>query len=155
LRTYFYDSPPATGTIVNPLDGSLTNLGRTLVHDMQTTLHNELELLPNVALRRGELLLRGWRIRRGSLREIARTKRSLQPTDLKPDLEQKGVDLRIGLDIARLSLQHLVDTIVVVTGDSDMIPAFKFARREGIRVYLDPLRGPVKRELRVHADVVL
>ena len=49
----------------------------------------------------------------------------------------KGVDLRIGLDIARLSLRRLVDVIVVVTGDSDMVLAFKFARREGVRVYLD------------------
>ncbi len=51
-----------------------------------------------------------------------------------PKIEQKGVDLRIGLDIARLSLRRMVDIIVVVTGDSDMVPAFKFARREGIRV---------------------
>lgn len=39
--------------------------------------------------------------------------------------------------------------------DCDMIPAFKFARREGIRVYLDRLGGPVKRELKAHVDLVL
>ena len=71
------------------------------------------------------------------------------------NIEQKGVDLRIGLDIARLALRQLVDTLVVVTGDSDMIPAFKFARSEGIRVFLDHLGGPVKRELKAHADLVL
>ena len=59
--------------------------------------------------------------------------------------EQKGVDLRISLDIARLSLRSLVDAVVVVTGDSDLIPAFKFARREGIRVYLDHMGHGVKR----------
>ena len=46
--------------------------------------------------------------------------------DLVPDLEQKGVDLRIGLDIARLALRERVDIIVVVSGDSDLVPAFRF-----------------------------
>src|SRR5262249_17907369 len=95
LRIYYYDSPPATGMVVNPLDGSTTNLGRTQIHDAQTTLHNDLELMPNVALRRGDLAIRGWRVRRGSLREIGRTRRALAPRDLMPDIEQKGVDLRL------------------------------------------------------------
>jgi len=69
-------------------------------------------------------------------------------------VQQKGVDLRIGLDIALLSLRQLASSIVVVTGDSDLIPAFKFARREGMRVYLDHLGGPVRRELKAHADIV-
>jgi hypothetical protein len=46
----------------------------------------------------------------------------------------------------------MVDVIVVVTGDSDMVPAFKFARREGIRIYLDylvPVQGSGKRRIRV------
>jgi len=72
-----------------------------------------------------------------------------------PDISQKGVDLRIGLDIAWLSLKHLVDIIVVVAGDADLIPAFKLARKEGIRIYLDHLGNPVARELKVHVDLVL
>jgi uncharacterized LabA/DUF88 family protein len=59
------------------------------------------------------------------------------------------------LDIARLSLRQLVDVIVVVTGDSDMVPAFKFARREGVRVYLDHMGHAVKRELKAHVDQIL
>ena len=75
--------------------------------------------------------------------------------DLIPDIKQKGVDLRIGLDIARLALTGRVQAIVVVTGDSDFVPAFKFARREGVQVILDSLGRGTKRELRVHADGVL
>jgi uncharacterized LabA/DUF88 family protein len=71
------------------------------------------------------------------------------------DLEQKGVDLRIGLDIARLSIGRLVHSLVVVTGDSDMVPAFKFARREGVRVILSHMGHGIKRELRAHADLIL
>jgi uncharacterized LabA/DUF88 family protein len=86
---------------------------------------------------------------------MAAQARPLQEDDVELHLEQKGVDLRLGLDIARLALRQLVDTLVVVTGDSDMIPAFKFARREGLRVLLDHLGGPIRRELRAHADLVL
>jgi uncharacterized LabA/DUF88 family protein len=99
--------------------------------------------------------VRGWRVRGSALEAIARLNRPLQDDDLELHLEQKGVDLRIGLDIARLALRQLVDVLVVVTGDRDLVPAFKFARREGLRVLLDHLGAPVNRELKVHADVVL
>ncbi len=71
-----------------------------------------------------------------------------------PEINQKGFDLRIGLDIARLSLTHRVEAIVVA-GGSDFVPAFKFARREGIQVYPDSLGRGTKRGLRVHADGVI
>ena len=61
----------------------------------------------------------------------------------------------MGLDIARLSLRGLVSVIVIATGDSDLVPAFKFARREGVRVYLDHMGLNVRRELKAHADLVL
>lgn len=155
LRIYYYDAPPATGALKNPLDGSITNLRRTEVHARQAALQDALELSPNVALRKGEVAVRGWRLRPSALDEISRVQRHLRSEDLAPEITQKGVDLRIGLDIARLSLLRMVAAIVVVTGDSDMIPAFKFARREGVRVYLDHLGGPVKRDLKAHVDVVL
>ena len=82
--------------------------------------------------------------------------KEVQASDVQPDSSQQGVDLRIGLDIARLSLCHFADVLVVVTGDSDMIPAFKFARREGLSVYLDLLGSKsVMRALKVHVDLVL
>lgn len=68
---------------------------------------------------------------------------------------QKGVDICIGLDMAWIALKRMVDMLVLVTGDSDFVPVMKFARREGMRVYLETLGHPVKRELRAHADDVL
>lgn len=89
------------------------------------------------------------------MRSIAATRRGLVAGDRIPHIEPKGVDLRIGLDIARRALRHHLETIVVVTGDSDLVPAFKFARREGLRVILDHLGAPVRRELEAHVDRVL
>lgn len=155
LRIYYYDAPPATGLITNPLDKKTTNLGRTPQFAAATAFQDTIELAPDVALRKGELSCRGWRVKEAALKQIAKTGRALRPGDLAPNLEQKGVDLRIGLDIARLSLQRLVEVLVVVTGDSDMVPAFKFARREGIRVYLSFMGAPVKRDLKAHVDQII
>ena len=64
--------------------------------------------------------------------------------------------MRIGLDMASLALKRLVSTVVIVTGDSDLVPAMKFARREGLRVYLDTLGSRhIRPELKLHADRVL
>jgi uncharacterized LabA/DUF88 family protein len=110
---------------------------------------------PDFALRMGEASVHGWTIGSRAMRALAKAPRAPTAGDLVPNIEQKGVDLRIGLDIARLSLRALVDVVVVVTGDSDLIPAFTFARREGIRIYLDHIGRGVKRELKVHTDLIL
>ena len=47
------------------------------------------------------------------------------------------------------------DIIVVVTGDSDLVPAFRFARREGVRVFLDHMGHGVRGDLKAHADTVI
>lgn len=67
---------------------------------------------------------------------------ALSNDDVSLDLRQKGVDMRIGLDIAALALKRFVNTIVLVTGDSDFVPAAKLARREGLQFILDPLWQP-------------
>jgi uncharacterized LabA/DUF88 family protein len=63
--------------------------------------------------------------------------------------------IRIGLDIAWISLKRVADILVLVTGDSDFVPVMKFARKEGLRVYLHPMGHPVRRELKAHADFIL
>jgi uncharacterized LabA/DUF88 family protein len=155
LRIYYYDAPPASKRMMNPVSRKTLNLGTTEMNRAMTAFHHGIVFKPNVALRMGELAVRGWTLRTESLTELLRKKRPIEAGDLKPSIEQKGVDLRIGLDIARLSLRQLVDTIVVVTGDSDLIPAFSFARREGTRVYLDHLGASVRSGLRAEVDIVI
>lgn len=70
-------------------------------------------------------------------------------------LRQKGVDMRMGLDISTLTLKKQVDTIILVTGDSDFVPAAKVARREGVEFLLDPLWQSVEDELHEHVDGVV
>jgi uncharacterized LabA/DUF88 family protein len=139
----------------NPIDQSTISLDAHPDHPKNISLHQLLEVEPDFALRMGESAIHGWTVGQSALKSMAKKARPLAPKDMVPNIEQKGVDLRIGLDIARLALREMVSSMVVVTGDSDLVPAFKFARREGCRVYLDHMGHGVRRELKVHADLIL
>lgn len=155
LRIYFYDAPPSTGTLKNPIDKSVVDLSKTSIYSQHESLLDTLELRPNFALRQGTTLSRGWKLGRNAMRDMTKNPRTPTAQDFVPEILQKGVDLRIGLDIALLSLRGLVSVIVIATGDSDLVPAFKFARREGVRMYLDHMGLNVRRELKAHSDLVL
>jgi uncharacterized LabA/DUF88 family protein len=152
LRVYFYHARPAADVLTNPISKKQIVLGKTQVHADHTRLLKELEMKPDFALRLGETSTIGWKIGNGAFRQLLRQPRLLEAEDLVPAIEQKGVDLRIGLDISRLALTQTVEAVVVVTADSDLVPAFKFARREGLRVFLCHLGHGIKRELKAHAD---
>ena len=78
----------------------------------------------------------------------------LTDADYKPDFEQKGVDIKIGLDIAWISLGKIAERIYLATGDSDFIAAMKLARRSGVQVFLFTFAHGVVNELKDHADVL-
>ena len=61
LRIYFYDAPPATGTLTNPVDGSRLELSRTDEYRNAESLISKLEMKPNFAVRKGETFSRGWK----------------------------------------------------------------------------------------------
>jgi uncharacterized LabA/DUF88 family protein len=61
--------------------------------------------------------------------------------------------MRIGLDIAAYSDNHAVDRIVLVSGDTDCVPALKYGRRAGLQVVLiEPASQKLAPELFAHAD---
>lgn len=76
----------------------------------------------------------------------------LKEKDIILNIDQKGVDMKIGLDIASLAYKHQVNQIVLISGDSDFVSAAKLARREGIDFILDPLGAPIKNDLFEHID---
>ncbi len=153
-RVYFYDSQPLSGAEEKPLGGGTVDFGAHPAAARNQTLHSELIHEPFVALRLGELAFRGWRIKRRVLNG-EHTEVAVKENDLQPEIQQKGVDMRIGLDIAALTLKKQADVIVLVTGDSDFVPAMKFARREGAQLFLVPLDHAIKDSMREHADLII
>lgn len=53
-----------------------------------------------------------------------------------PTGEQKGVDLRIGLDLATHGRQRVVDVMYLVSGDDDLTEAVEEAQSHGVQVTL-------------------
>ncbi len=152
---FYYDAPPLTGIKTNPVDASRYNFGSHPAHGRNQALQESLAVATDFAVRRGETVFHGWKLRPGVLQELARTPRALVAADILPDVGQKGVDLRIGPDVATLAVKRIVDTIVLVSGDSDLVPAMKFARREGVRVVLDTMGQGIRVSMREHSDLVL
>jgi uncharacterized LabA/DUF88 family protein len=157
LRVYYYDAPPSSEQVARPVSRKPYNLASTDRYRAAQSLHDQLELKPHFALRMGETVLppTKWRIKERVANDLVKVPRELADEDFDLNVSQKGVDMRVGLDLARLALRDMVRAVIVVTGDSDFIPAFKFVRREGVKVILDPMDQNVRRDLRAHADLVV
>ena len=158
LRIYYYDAPPSDETVTLPVSGNRLNLAGTTRFREAQSLYDRLIMKPNVALRMGETRLSPhiWKIKPHVARGLRRNPRALTDADFALDIGQKGVDIRIGMDMARLALRELVRAVVVVTADADFIPAFSFVRREGVKVILDTMGHTRSRaELKAHADIVI
>lgn len=152
-RVYYYDAKPLSGKIKRP-DGKEFEFSNSTMSQISQQQHAALARVPYVAMRFGELSARGWRLKK-SVFWGKKGFKEVKPDDLEPNVQQKGVDMRIGLDIAALALKRQASLIVLVTGDSDLIPAMKFARREGVQLVLVTLGQPVKDHMYDHADVVV
>ena len=95
--------------------------------------------------------------KRGTLKKLCRKEiglDDLEEDDISPTFKQKGVDMRIGLDIASIAFKKQADRIVLVSGDSDFVPAAKLARREGIEFVLDPMWASIRADLNEHIDLL-
>lgn len=157
LRIYYYDAFPSSERVSKPVSRESLDLATTERYRLGQSLHDNLILKPHFALRMGQVNLspNKWRMKPRVARQLIATPRPLTDDDFVLDLSQKGVDMRVGMDMARLALRDMVRTVVVVTGDSDFVPAFKYVRREGVKVILDPLGQNVRPELKHHADLVI
>ena len=153
-RIYYYDARPLEGVAPIPLGGGTKDFGADPVAARNKSLQAALMMEPFFAMRFGELFHEGWHLKHRVLDKPG-PKVEIEAADLNPSIRQKGVDMRIGLDIASLTLKKQAQVIVLVTADSDFIPAMKFARREGAQLFLITLGHGIKAGMREHADLVI
>jgi uncharacterized LabA/DUF88 family protein len=153
-RIYFYDAAPSSDVVDKPFSTDKVDFGATSAYQANSKLHANLAREDYFANRLGELSFNGW-VSKKDLRAVKDASYELTAANIKPNITQKGVDMRIGLDMASLTLKKLSSVIVLVTGDSDFVPAMKFARREGAQLILVTLGHAVKEAMYHHADVVI
>ena len=156
-RIFYYDCLPFEKKIHNPISKRCINFAKTEEAACRNTIIDQMKKKRKVALRLGTLKeSKQWIFHRNIIDKLLKKDISiddLQEKDIYYELRQKGIDMKIGVDIASLSLKHLVDKIVLIAGDSDFVPAAKLARREGIDFVLDAMHTThIESSLYEHID---
>lgn len=156
-RIFYYDCPPISKNIYNPITQKTVSLEKTPDHAWMSEFLKELKHHRKFALRMGRIsdTQVHYSLKHEPTKKLLRgdiLPADLTIDDLELNLEQKGVDMRIGIDISSLAFKHQVNQIILISGDSDFVPAAKQARREGIDFILDPMRAPIKDDLFEHID---
>lgn len=156
-RIFYYDCAPSKKRIYHPFLKQQVDLGKTDLFEWTTTFLNELKKKRKFAIRLGKLAEEQahYTIRPEVVKKLCNGKLNftdLQEKDFCLEIDQKGVDMKIGLDIASMAYKQQVDQIVLISGDSDFVSAAKLARREGIDFILDPLGAAIKPDLFEHID---
>jgi uncharacterized LabA/DUF88 family protein len=156
-RVFYYDCPPSNKRVYHPLTQKTVDLSKSDINKWTVNFLNELKHQRKFALRLGRLAEEQalYTIKPDSLKKLLNGKytlNNLSEDDFVLDIKQKGVDMRIGVDISSLAFKKQVDRIVLISGDSDFVPAAKQARREGIDFIIDSMRYPIKEDLYEHID---
>lgn len=179
FRMFFYHCLPYDGKEIHPISGQEIDFKNSNTSRHNQQLFSELSEMNFVALRKGRLVFRGWKIKRFTVNKLqqqlitaqqtaaatisnttATLQQQLSPNDFEPEFTQKEVDIKIGLDVAWLSSRKIVDKIILVSGDTDFVPAMKFARREGVQVIVANIvlnrnsDGYLKGQMKEHSDEV-
>ena len=155
-RILYYDCFPLKKKAHNPVSKKSVDFSKSRHAQFRLEFYEELKKKRKVALRMGDLKEHGnWLLQPRTTKELLTQKKTVQElegSDVFFEMHQRGVDIKIGVDIASLAYKRLVDKIILVSGDSDFVPAAKLARREGIDFILDPMWHGIHSSLLEHID---
>lgn len=155
-RIFYYDCPPLDKNIYHPLLKEDVNFEQSELYSWMNKFLKELTKKRKFALRLGRLSEQAsYTLRPQVVKDLFDKKitlEDLEEDNFMLDIKQKGVDMRIGLDISSMAFKKQVDQIILIAGDSDFVPAAKQARREGIDFILDPMRNHINPDLNEHVD---
>lgn len=156
-RIFYYDCTPLNMNVYHPLLKKSVHLGKTDTYLWMNSFISELKKKRKFALRLGTLSddFIGYNLTQDATKALCRG--TLRAEELEEKhftlvTKQKGVDMKIGVDIASMAFKKQVDQMILIAGDSDFVPAAKLARREGIDFILDPMWQGVKDDLFEHID---
>ena len=109
LRAYYYDCPRYQGK--EPEDKQESER-----KEKQKKFFYALNRIPNFEVRLGKLQKKG------------------ETAEGKPILVQKRVDVMLAVDMVELAATEKVEEVVILSGDSDFLPAVQAAKRHGVTV---------------------
>ena len=143
-RVFYYDCRPYQGEAQLPVSGESYHFksgGGWL---------DELASRDYLCVRTGMLKFRGWKPKM-----LPMPTHGLTDQHFRPDFEQKGIDLRLGLDLAHVIEKNAADRVVLVAADTDLIPAMSLARTSNVQLIgIDFPNAPLHGEILSHFDVM-
>lgn len=107
FRTYYYDCPPYQGS--PPTDEEKRRVSN------QEKYFHALNEIPRFEVRLGRL-------------------NKITLHDGSVNYQQKGVDVLLSLDLARLTWNKHIQKAILLTGDSDFVPAVEQAKEAGVTI---------------------
>lgn len=144
VRVFYYDCRPYQGEAQLPVSGEAYHFksgGGWL---------DELAGRDFLCVRTGMLKFRGWKPKM-----LPMPTNGLTDQHFRPDFEQKGIDLRLGLDLAQVIEKRAADRVVLVAADTDLIPAMSLARTSSVQLIgVDFPNSPLHGEILSHFDVM-
>lgn len=156
-RIFYYDCPPVQTVVYHPLLKRNIDFGKLETYQWTLDFFDALKCKRKMALRMGKLsdvrphfVLDPDKVKRLCGGRI--TVDDLTERDFRISFSQKGVDMRMGIDISSLAYEGIVNQIILISGDSDFVPAAKAARRKGIDFILDPMGNSISSDLMEHID---
>ncbi len=175
FRIYYYDCRPFDKKKPLPVTGQEKDFSSSDMSKGRNSFLDKMAKTALVAFRQGELKFRGWKLRdkkdkqgkvigtviedihkrweEDSTKSTKNINDYIKDEDFVPNFEQKKVDVMIGLDVAWLASKKIVDRLILVSGDTDFVPVLKFARKEGIQVYIGSKKDKrIQDELLKHSD---
>lgn len=155
-RIFYYDAYPYDGTTELPISRNRLDYSKTPEAEFRNELFEILRRKRKFALRLGKVYRESkWRLTEDASKNIRNgtlLPKNLTDQNFQFGLRQKGVDMRMGVDITSVTLKKQADIIILLSGDSDFVPAAKQARRDGIELILDPMWRNVSADLYEHID---
>lgn len=136
VGVYFYDCPPFAETRPLPVSRRDFDFSSTRVYHRAQAFQHDLKHNPFFTYRAGHLSFDGWQLKQESIDRLIKKPGPLTDEDFVPVLSQKQVDMKIGLDVAKLAIDKKVGRILLATSDADFVPAISFARSKNIEMVL-------------------
>lgn len=159
FKSVYYDAAPFTGTTVNPLDGTTLNYRRTAGFSVSSRVFREIGTLLRTSVSLGHLTHQGWTVP-DYVVKAKTTERFGFPSwppdmesftvtadDLCPNIAQKGVDTDIAFDMGMIAATGQVTDVVLVSRDTDFVPAMRKLMFLGIRVHVLVFDTPAPAEM--------
>ncbi|VWX35795.1 NYN domain-containing protein [Limnobacter sp. 130] len=156
FRIFFYDTPVFTQRVTLPISRQQIDLSKSKEGQFRVAFQRQLQRKRKLAVKLGEAREADtWKLNEDALADLLGkriTVDDLADDDFTPGSHPKGIELRMGVDLATLAYKRQVQQVVLLTGDGAFSSAAELLRHEGVDVVLDPMWQNISEDLFSYID---